>query len=69
MHEYLVLPRTAAELPDAGLPAELTVGHVIQAAVSEGLCVQSVIFPRRTYLDIGTPDNLNEAMRESVSLA
>jgi glucose-1-phosphate thymidylyltransferase len=69
MHEYLLTPRTAAELPDAGLPAELTVGDVIQAAVSGGLPTQSVIFSRRTYLDIGTPDNLIEAVRESVSPA
>ena len=34
MHEYLQTPRTAAEVADAGLPAELTVGNVIQAAVS-----------------------------------
>ena len=51
--------------PGIGLPAELTVGQVIQAAISEGLVTQSVIFPRRTYLDIGTPDNLIEAVRGS----
>jgi glucose-1-phosphate thymidylyltransferase len=67
MHEYLLPPRTSAELPDARLPAELTVGHVIQAAVAEGLFAQSVIFARRSYLDIGTPDNLTQAIRESTS--
>lgn len=67
MHEYLQTPRTATEVPNAGLPAELTVGHVIQAAVSGGLLTQSVIFPGRTYLDIGTPGNLIEAVRESAS--
>jgi glucose-1-phosphate thymidylyltransferase len=65
MHEYLLEPRTAAELPDAGLPAELTVGHVIQAAVARGLPTQSVVFPRATYLDIGTPENLIEAVTAS----
>lgn len=65
MHEYLGVPRTTAERPGIGLPAELTVGEVIQAAISEGLVTQSVIFPRRTYLDIGTPDNLIEAVRGS----
>jgi glucose-1-phosphate thymidylyltransferase len=69
MHEYLLSPRTAAELPGTGLPAELTVGHVIQAAVSEGFSAQSVIFARQSYLDIGTPDNLTKAMRKSASLA
>jgi glucose-1-phosphate thymidylyltransferase len=67
MHEYLQTPRTSTEVPDAGLPAELTVGDVIQAAVSGGLPTQSVVFPRRTYLDIGTPANLIEAVRESAS--
>lgn len=60
MHEYLGEPRVAAERANAGLPAELTVGHVIQAAVSEGMATQSVIFPRRTYLDIGTPVALQQ---------
>jgi glucose-1-phosphate thymidylyltransferase len=64
MHEYLTVPRTAAELPDSGLPTELTVGHVIQAAVSAGVPTQSVTFPRRTYLDIGTPADLIEAVRD-----
>jgi glucose-1-phosphate thymidylyltransferase len=69
MHEYLLTPRTAAQLSDAGLPEELTVGDVIQAALSGGLSVQSVIFLRQTFLDIGTPDNMVEAVRESVSKA
>lgn len=58
MHEYLAVPRTAAEQPGGGLPTELTVGEVIQAAVREGLVTQSVIFPRDDYLDIGTPEAL-----------
>ena len=58
MHEYLALPRTAAEQPGTGLPAELTVGEVIQAAISKGLRTQGVMFPRRTYVDIGTPEEL-----------
>ena len=69
MHEYLMLPRVAAEQAGTALPAELTVGEVIQAAISEGLSTQSVTFPRQTYLDIGTPENLIEAMKKSVSLA
>lgn len=61
MHEYLQSPRTAGESSEADLPKELTVGHVIQAAIAAGLRTQSVTFPRRTYLDIGTPENLVEA--------
>ena len=68
MHEYLQTPRTTAELPDARLPSELTVGHVIQAAISEGVPIQSVDFSSRSYFDIGTPENLIEAIRESPTL-
>lgn len=60
MHEYLTAPRVAAERADTGLPEELTVGDVVQAAVSEGLVTQSVIFPRGKYLDIGTPVALQQ---------
>jgi glucose-1-phosphate thymidylyltransferase len=60
MHEYLTTPRTAAEQPGSGLPPELTVGHVIQAAISEGLPIQSVIFRGKSYLDIGSPEGLHE---------
>jgi glucose-1-phosphate thymidylyltransferase len=67
MHKYLSVPRTAAEQPGTGLPAELTVGEVIQAAISEGLLTQSVVFPRRTYLDIGTPEDLRRVTDGSAS--
>ena len=43
-------------------PSELTVGHVLQAALQNGLRIQSVQFPERDYLDIGTPDNLVKAV-------
>ena len=60
MHEYLTVPRTAAEQPGTMLPTELTVGEVLQAAVREGIPTQSVIFPRHDYLDIGTPEGLRK---------
>lgn len=60
MHQYLAVPRTAAELPGSRQPLELTVGEVIQAAVREGLPTQSVVFPRHAYLDIGTPEGLQK---------
>jgi glucose-1-phosphate thymidylyltransferase len=63
MHEYLTAPRTAAQRPGAGLPPELSVGHVIQAAVSEGLLIQSVVFRRRSYLDIGSPEGLQQVAK------
>ena len=61
LHKYLAVPRTEAQQPGRGLPAELTVGDVMQAAIREGLMTQSVIFPRHDYLDIGTPEGLRKA--------
>ena len=58
LHSYLSVPRTDAQQPSVGLPGELTVGDVIQAAIREGIPAQSVSFPRHTYLDIGTADGL-----------
>jgi glucose-1-phosphate thymidylyltransferase len=58
LHEYLAVPRTAAQQSGTGLPAELTLGDVIQAAIREGIATQSVSFPRHTYLDIGTSEGL-----------
>jgi glucose-1-phosphate thymidylyltransferase len=47
-------------------PAEISVGHVIQAAVREGLHVQSVPFPSGTYLDIGTPEDITKGSEHSI---
>ncbi len=61
MHEYLAEPRTSAQKPGSGLPPELSVGHVIQAAVQQGLHAQTVTFRRHAYLDIGTPQGFKRA--------
>ena len=60
LHNYLKAPRTSAQLPGAPLPAELTMGHVIEAAIREGIATQSIYFPRQKYLDIGTPEGLQQ---------
>jgi glucose-1-phosphate thymidylyltransferase len=60
IHEYLSVPRTSAEQPGSGLPPELTVGHVIQGAIAEGLVIQSAIFRGKRYLDIGSPEGLQQ---------
>ena len=39
-------------------------GVVLQAALKEGVPVQSVIFPHDTYIDIGTPEDLLKAVRQ-----
>jgi glucose-1-phosphate thymidylyltransferase len=60
LHNYLTIPRTLAQELGTTLPQELTVGHVIQAAVADGVRTQSVTFARHTYLDIGTPEGLRQ---------
>lgn len=60
LHDYLAVPRTSAQKPDAHLPEELTVGHVIQAGVRDGIHTQSVFFRRHGYLDIGSAEGLQQ---------
>jgi glucose-1-phosphate thymidylyltransferase len=43
-------------------PSEVSVGHVIQAAVRGGLPAQGVTFANFKYLDIGTPEDLARAV-------
>lgn len=61
MHGYLAVPRTAPQDPTAVLPPELSVGHVIRAAIENGLHAQTVSFRNHAYLDIGTPDGFKRA--------
>jgi glucose-1-phosphate thymidylyltransferase len=42
---------------------ELSVGHVIAAAIDKGYRVEGLRFSEGAYLDIGTPEQLGEAMR------
>lgn len=58
MHEYL------SDRTDPGEEPELSVGHVLQAAICSGLQMQAVQFPGHTYLDIGTPDSLRAAFTD-----
>ena len=46
---------------------ELSVGHVLQAALEQGLHMQSVIFSNGSYVDIGTPQGLGRALRTVLS--
>lgn len=43
---------------------EISVGHVLQAAIEAGLKVNAVKVSERAYLDIGTPNNLLRALQE-----
>jgi glucose-1-phosphate thymidylyltransferase len=42
---------------------DVSVGHVIVAAIQEGYRVQGVPFPEGAYLDVGTPEQLSQALR------
>ena len=44
---------------------ELHVGDVLQAAVDDGLRIEGVRFASGSYLDVGTPEDLEQAMRRS----
>ena len=67
MHEYLQRFRKKNDFKTSEggeLEAEdLTVGAVIQAAISKGLQTYGVVFPEGKYIDIGTPDNLLKSLK------
>jgi glucose-1-phosphate thymidylyltransferase len=58
MHSYLAAQKSAA----ASEP-ELSVGHVIQAAIRDGLRIEGVPVSDEPYLDIGTPEGLNKGIK------
>jgi glucose-1-phosphate thymidylyltransferase len=63
MHDHL-----ANVVTQASGQKELFVGDVIQAALLQGLPVQTVLFPGGKCLDIGLPENLVKAVRNFTSL-
>jgi glucose-1-phosphate thymidylyltransferase len=58
LHTYL-----QAHVPEQELP----IGDVIQAAIHAGLQVQAEAFAAGQYLDVGTPEDLMQAVREGVT--
>lgn len=62
MHDYLEAVR-AGDTPFDLNQKELFTGHMVQAAIDEGLTVDAVLFPDGQCLDIGIPDNLVRAVR------
>jgi glucose-1-phosphate thymidylyltransferase len=68
MHRFLAA-RTAQYGHSGGTPPEFSVGEVLQAAVAEGLWVGSRIFESGTCLDVGTPGDLLQAIRNAVGPA
>jgi glucose-1-phosphate thymidylyltransferase len=69
LHDYLAaaIASSGGVGPDKG--PELYVGHVIQAAIDDGLQVRAVRFDEGLYLDIGTPDDLVKAVQQGGVLA
>jgi len=65
LHEHMLsLQRRLEQDSTTGPPrqSELSVGHVFQAALQDGLRFQAVRFPNRSFVDIGTPQNLEKAV-------
>jgi glucose-1-phosphate thymidylyltransferase len=62
IHEYLATHRASA-----GLSPELSVGEVIQAAIRQKLRVEGVQVSEEPYLDIGTPQGLDKALKRYVT--
>ncbi len=60
MHEYLL----DQQVETGNARQELHVGHVIQAAIEQQLYVETLTFSEGTYLDIGTPASLLQAIQE-----
>lgn len=55
LHEYLQTHTPEVELP---------IGNVIQAGIAAGLRVEAEVFPDGSYLDVGTPEDLAQAIRD-----
>ena len=69
MHDY-VLSRQKQNLnTDQKEQDELFVGDVIQAAIQDNLQVDSVLFKDSYCLDIGTPEDLQKAIRETIEIS
>ncbi|GHA80256.1 nucleotidyltransferase family protein [Pontibacter akesuensis] len=61
---HLYLQQEEAELYASG--RELSVGEVVQAAIKEGLLVQSLCFDSGSCLDVGTPEDLRKAIKSLI---
>jgi glucose-1-phosphate thymidylyltransferase len=69
LHRFLRADDTRRQLGKLSSKAndpggDLALGVVLQAALKEGLPMQSVIFPHDTCIDIGTPEDLVKAVRQ-----
>jgi glucose-1-phosphate thymidylyltransferase len=70
LHRFVGSERAAAShrrYADIDSRGDLPVGAVIKAALENGLRVYGLPFSEESYLDIGTPNNLIEAVRRSAT--
>jgi len=61
LHEYVASKKTTD--PQR---SELSAGHALQAGIEAGLRADAVVLNSTSYLDIGTPDNLYKAVKQSL---
>jgi len=61
LHDYVTDQKTIG-----GQNLELSAGHAIQAAIQAGLRVESLVLNEKPYLDIGTPENLYQAIKRAM---
>jgi glucose-1-phosphate thymidylyltransferase len=69
MHEYLNASLAGGTQTDIGRSnqRELYVGDVVQASIESGMQIETVLFPKGHYLDIGMPGNLVQAVHAGSS--
>jgi len=60
LHHYVNEKKSAA-----AHTMELSAGHVIQAAIQDGLRTKGILLGQKPYIDIGTPDGLRRAVESS----
>lgn len=67
LHDFLLSDEARQYRQEGGRQidpqGDLPVGAVIQAAIRQGMRVDSVTFPAGTYIDIGTPGDLARALQ------
>ncbi|MEW5961030.1 MAG: sugar phosphate nucleotidyltransferase [Chloroflexota bacterium] len=70
LHEYLAKLQTEIfkhkTRKKAAKPDELFVGDIIRAAIQTGLRIETALFAEGHYLDIGTPEDLVNAVRRGI---
>mgnify|MGYP002777010452 CR=1 FL=1 len=67
LHQFVAGLEAERSRNRSSVPREVPIGDVIQAAIDAGLQVEAEICDREPYLDIGTPADLQQALRRSTS--